>query len=57
MKGDFEGNFQKNGKSYKLFSSMARMIETSATSHMILKVIPNGISPVMINKYHVLRDT
>jgi hypothetical protein len=46
MKGVFEGILQKNGKSYKLLSSMAGMIETTAASNMILKVLLNGILPV-----------
>jgi hypothetical protein len=46
MKGVFEGLLQENGESYKLFSSMAVMTETSAASLMILKVLLNAISPV-----------
>ena len=45
-----KGLSQKNGKSYKLLlvytCSMAGMIETSTASHMILKVLLNGISSV-----------
>jgi hypothetical protein len=39
MKGLFEGLSLKNGKSYKLLSSMTGMIETLAAIHMILKVL------------------
>jgi hypothetical protein len=46
MKGVFECLLQKYGGSYKLLSSMAGMIKTSAASHMILKFILNGILPV-----------
>jgi hypothetical protein len=46
MKGVFECLSQKYGGSYKHFYSTAGMIETSAASHMILKVILNGILPV-----------
>jgi hypothetical protein len=46
MKGVFEFLSQKYGGSYKLLSSMAEMIETSAASHMIFKFILNGILPV-----------
>jgi hypothetical protein len=46
MKGVFEGILQKNGKSYKLLSSLVGMTETSAASHMIFKVLLNGILPV-----------
>jgi hypothetical protein len=46
MKGVFESLLQKNGESYKLLSSMAVMIETSAANHMTLRVLLNGILPV-----------
>jgi hypothetical protein len=46
MKGLFEGLLQNNGESYKLLSSMAVMIETSAENHMTLRVLQNGILPV-----------
>ena len=46
MKGVFECLSQKYGGSYKLLSSMAGMIETSAAIHMILEFILNGILPV-----------
>jgi hypothetical protein len=46
MKGVFEGLLQKNGESYKLLSSMAVMIKTSAANHIILRVLLNGILPV-----------
>ena len=45
MKGVFECISQKYGGSYKLLSSIAGMIETSAASHMILKFILNGSLP------------
>jgi hypothetical protein len=46
MKGVFEGILQKNGEGYKLFSSMAVMIKTSAENHMTLRVLLKGILPV-----------
>jgi hypothetical protein len=48
MKGVLECLSQKNGGSYKLLStcSMAGMIETSAASHIIFKVLLNGFLPL-----------
>jgi hypothetical protein len=43
MKGVFEGLLQRNGDSYKLLSSMAVMIETSAANHTTFRVLLNGI--------------
>jgi hypothetical protein len=42
MKGVFECFSRKYGGSYKVLISMARMIETSAASHMFLKFLLNG---------------
>jgi hypothetical protein len=54
MKGLFEGFSLKNGKSYKLLSSITEMIKTSAASHMMLKVLLNctskpNLKPVISN--------
>jgi hypothetical protein len=47
MKGLFEFFLQKNGESYKILSSMAGMIETSAANHMIFRFLLNGIFPMV----------
>jgi hypothetical protein len=46
MKGVFEGLLQKKSESYKLSFSMTGMTETSAASHIVLKVLLNAISLV-----------